>query len=589
MQLFGKPRTNLLKTVLVELFVLLIITTPAFVSLLNGSYFSMHDDQHIVRLFLLDTALKQGDWYPRWVDGLGFGFGYPLFNFYPPFIYYLGELFHLIGFSLIWSMKFVVISGFYLSAVAMYYFAKRVLGRMPAFVSAALYVFFLYHGITAYVRGALAEFFSFAILPFLFLSIWNLYKEPVLKQAALYGVALAVLILVHPLIAFPALFFIAAFTLFGLMFSRKRKDYLISAAFGFLSALGLSAFFWLPSIVEKQYTLVDAVLTRELADYAIHFVCLKQLWFSAWGYGGSIAGCEDGISFQLGKVHIGMAVTSVLLFVFFVFTKKDRAGEKKYLLFLSLAAFSLFMVLPVSRPLWDTIRFLAYLQFPWRFLTFAGFFVSVLGGFAIFFFEKLSFPSFFLPKRFLVLGVVLVVIVLTIIRYAPLFRPQSYPRATDQERTSAEEVKWRISRSSFEYIPDEVATRKSELGTTIPVIDKDEAFHAPAEIWIPEATVEVKKETFREKIFRISAPKTASVRVNTFHFPGWTAYIDGKKTAIESDNPYRLISVQVPSGSHELTLIFEDTPVRRYANAISIGFFLLLLAGGGLKLIQVKR
>src|SRR3989344_4879510 len=99
-----------------QLCLLLIITIPSFLRILNNNYFSMHDDQHITRLFLLDQGLKQGYLYPRWVGGLGFGFGYPLFNFYPPLIYYIGELFHILGFSLIWSIKLDFISGFYLGA-----------------------------------------------------------------------------------------------------------------------------------------------------------------------------------------------------------------------------------------------------------------------------------------------------------------------------------------------------------------------------------------------------------------------------------------------------------------------------------------
>ncbi len=63
-----------------DLILLFIITIPAILSMMNSSYFTMHDDQHIARLFLLDTGIKQGTFYPRWVDlVLGFGLGYPSF------------------------------------------------------------------------------------------------------------------------------------------------------------------------------------------------------------------------------------------------------------------------------------------------------------------------------------------------------------------------------------------------------------------------------------------------------------------------------------------------------------------------------
>src|SRR3989338_1341164 len=111
------------KPLLVDLLLVIIITVPSIISLLGGRYFSMHDDQHIARLYLLDQGLWQGSLYPRWVDGLGFGFGYPLYNFYPPLVYYVAEIFHLIGFSLIWSIKLMIITGFLLGAIGMYFLA----------------------------------------------------------------------------------------------------------------------------------------------------------------------------------------------------------------------------------------------------------------------------------------------------------------------------------------------------------------------------------------------------------------------------------------------------------------------------------
>ena len=105
---------------------LLIISIPAFLSLLNPWYFSMHDFQHIARLFLLDQGLLHGYFFPRWVDMLGFNFGYPLFNFYPPLIYYISELFRLLGASYIWSIKAMIILGYGVGAVGMYILGTRI-------------------------------------------------------------------------------------------------------------------------------------------------------------------------------------------------------------------------------------------------------------------------------------------------------------------------------------------------------------------------------------------------------------------------------------------------------------------------------
>ena len=49
----------------------------------------MHDDEQIARLYDLNQALSEGQFPPRISPNLGFGYGYPFFNFYPSFAYLL--------------------------------------------------------------------------------------------------------------------------------------------------------------------------------------------------------------------------------------------------------------------------------------------------------------------------------------------------------------------------------------------------------------------------------------------------------------------------------------------------------------------
>ncbi|MBI2051663.1 glycosyltransferase family 39 protein [Candidatus Roizmanbacteria bacterium] len=285
---------------------ILIITIPAFLSLLNNNYFTMHDDQHIVRLFLLDKGIGQGYLYPRWVDGLGFNFGYPLYNFYPPLPYYAGWIFHLLGFSLIWSIKLTFILGFILAAFGIYLFVKKFLGKLPAVLASVLYTYFFYHAVLVYVRGALAEFFAMAVIPYVFLTIVNIAEKPNIRNSIFFGISFAALILTHPLVAVPSVFFIGFFFLFYLWrLSKERIRFVKYFSVGILTGLLLSLFFWLPSISERKFTMVDPILTRELASYKLHYIYPTQFLYSPWGYGGSIPGPFDGMTFQLGKVHIG--------------------------------------------------------------------------------------------------------------------------------------------------------------------------------------------------------------------------------------------------------------------------------------------
>src|SRR3989304_564408 len=137
--------------ILLILFFSILVSLP----LLKPGLFIIHDDQQIARLLLFDQALKAGQFPPRWVDELGFGFGYPLFVFYPPLVYMVGELFHLIGFSFIDSIKLVFFTSIFASGLAMYILVKLVWVRYPGNVRVADRAPPLNQALDVYIRGAL--------------------------------------------------------------------------------------------------------------------------------------------------------------------------------------------------------------------------------------------------------------------------------------------------------------------------------------------------------------------------------------------------------------------------------------------------
>jgi hypothetical protein len=546
----------------------------------------MHDDQHIARLYLLDQGIRQGHLYPRWVDLLGFGYGYPLFNFYPPLVYYLAELFHLIGFSYIWSIKLVFISGFILGAFGIYSLAKRYVGEINAYLATVVYNFFTYHAVLIYVRGALAEFFSYSLLPFVFLSIDNLARKTNLKNVLFFTTTWALLLLAHPLIAAPSLIFIGLYFIYFIVTHIKDKlKFFLHFAGSFILGLFLSAFYWLPSMVERRHTLVDEILTRELASFKIHFVYPSQFWYSQWGYGGSLAGPFDGISFQLGKINIFLILTTMALAVFYFFKKKFKTDNlfKDACFFTALSLLSLFMTTSYSLPIWENLKSLWYLQFPWRFLTIAGLFIAIVAGYSFLFLEKI----FKIEKKRLTLILILAA-ALNIYTYGKYFHPQTLIKATDEELTSNDEITWRVSRTSHEFIPKGAQTKKTELNTTVLDINQESLPKYPYEILAGDAKVKIVKNNFSDKQFLVDTDQNIGFALNTFNFPGWNAYLNNRKMTIVDDNKYKLITVNIPPGENKLRFRFENTNIRRLANVISVvGLALFLFYFGKSK--KIKR
>lgn len=561
------------------LFIVFIITIPAFVSILNNNYFTMHDDQHIARLYLLVTGIQQGSLFPRWVDMLGFGHGYPLFNFYPPLIYYVSSVFYFLGFSLIWSIKLMIISGFLLSATGSYLFIRKMMGRLPAILGSTVYTYFLYHSIMVYVRGALAEFFTLAILPFVFLGLYKLSQKINWQNSIFLAASFSLLILTHPLIAFPSIIFIGLFFIFlFIMNNDKLKLLLFSIAGGVLS-LGLSAFFWLPSMVERKFTFVDSILTKELANYQDHYVFLSQLWYSPWGYGGSTKGLSDGMTFQLGKVPILLISLSIIFGTFYLLKRKKIDEILKTYLFILFSLFvSLFMMTEYSSFIWNGISFLWYIQFPWRFLTFVDLFIAIISAYFTYFLKEIL-ETFIKKYSYLIVGLAVAgAVIVTVIKYYPYFKPQNFITTNDSKRTSFKEIAWRISSTSYEFVPNSVKTMKTSLGTTTLAIRENELMKEPAVIKTGKAKFVVIKNTFEVKEFSIVAETPSLFQLNTYNFPGWQAVLDGKEIKIEDNNDLKLINVLVPKGEHEMSFKFKNTFVRTLGNYISVVSLALMLS-----------
>lgn len=531
---------------------------PLFVS----GFFPIHDDEQIARVFELDSALRDGQFPVRWVQHLGFGYGYPLFNFYPPLTYYVAEGFHLLGFTFINSTKLVFVLGYIVGAVFMYLWTKKYFGRLGAAFATLLYTYAPYHAVTIYVRGSLPDFFAYALLPAVFWAVDNLFKKQNVRNVLILGFLIALVPLTHILKVISIAPFLVIYFCFLLLLSKDRLKFSIFLSFTLLIALGLSAFFWLPATLEKNYTLVDKVNLGELYSYKLHFVYLRQFLNSPWGYGGSIFGLEDGLSFEIGKVHIFVSIVA-FLFLIYSYVKKRISQFKITALIFGMFLVSVYLASFYSEWIWNRVGILSYLQFPWRFLTYSALFSSFLGGFLIFLIGK-RFGKNLAISSFVILGSIAIILAISD------FEPQKHLDVDDSYYTNLKDIQWRVSKASFEFVPKGVATKLSDIKTTQVDLDQNDIPKSPYKILNGKAEVQVVSNKSHSKIFRVKSSGKSTVQVNTFSFPGWKTEVDGKEVKYQDNNKLKLIVVDVPDGNHLLTANFGNTIPRAIGNAISL-------------------
>lgn len=561
-----------MKVVLICLIIVFAFSLLVLTPLFKEGLYSMHDDQQVARLFLYDQALKTGQLPPRWVDKLGFGFGYPLFIFYPPLVYIIGEMFHLIGFGYIDSIKIVFFLSISLSGISMYALSRYLFGNFAGVIGSIFYILVPYRALDAYVRGALAESFSFVWLPLIILYFLKMHKQPNTRYSLICGVFLSLLMITHNLIFLPFLLISCLLLVYLLVSSKKRAQFALSVLMAFLTSAMLTAFFWMPAILEKKFTIVDELLLVNLASYKIHFVYPVQLWNWTWGFGGSSQGIMDGISYKIGKLHIVVSVLAFIVSLLFQVSVKDSRIEqnnKLIPLFFALLIFSAFMTTSYSSFLWDLIKPIGYLQFPWRFLAFTALFSSILAA-ALIYSLRLSFLKLFFGST---------LILLLVFYNVKLFKPQ-YMRLdlTDEKVTSDENLTWNVSQSSFEYIPKGVEIIVGDKGTNLVNISKGDIPKNKIVIDEGRAKIQMIAEKPDYLEFNALVEEQAFFTANIYDFPVWKLTVNGIENNYNSNNKFRLIKFDLPRGEYNVKLEFQNTQIRLSANLISAISFLLLIS-----------
>jgi hypothetical protein len=431
------------------IFLVLLLSFWAIKPFFAQGFFQIHDDTQIARVFEMGKMLKTGVFPVRIVPDLGYGFGYPIFNFYAPLAYYVGGLFMLLGFDALIATKIMMGMGIILAGIFMYLLTKEFYGKLGGVISGLFYVYAPYHAIDIYVRGDVAEFWAYAFIPLMFLGFYKVFQDSkpqfrIQKFGIIGSLSFAGIILSHNLTALMVAPFLLAVCLLFIIYSTKCMRLYNASYFGLYILLGLtiSVFYWIPALTEMKNTNVLSQIGGG-ANFRDHFVCINQLWNSPWGFGGSSPGCVDGLSFKIGKLHILMSGLAIILLFFVKKIKIIKNGKIILFSFLGLLI-SIFLTLGISKPIWETISVMAFFQYPWRFLILASFFSSLLAGSLVILLKQ------FTIKHYLT---ALLLIFLLLFFNIKLFVPQAILLKNAKDYTNETFLKWNTSKISDEYLP----------------------------------------------------------------------------------------------------------------------------------------
>lgn len=552
---------NQIKNKYAVLIALLIISLIGVVSFFHSGFFPSHDGEWmVIRFSDFHRSLVDGQWPVRWAGRLNFGFGYPVFNFLYPGTFYITEIFHLLKLNFVNSVKATFVVSYLLSGLFMYLFAREWWGKWGGLAAAVLYLYTPYRFVDMYVRGSLGESVAFMFPPLIFLAVTKIFKNSfvtprndTLSWVAIGALAVAGLITTHNVIAYLFLPIIIPFILFLHFTSSSKKNVNLFTAYCIMfTVLGMaaSAFFWLPAIWDKQYTIFDKVV---VADFSANFASLKELFLPSWGYGPSRPGDPSSMSFQIGVINLAAVIISMLLLL----TK--RISNKIALFFIVVTLLAIFFMTNYSQVFWQYIPGLSLIQFPWRILSITTFCSAFLAGFIV---KEIS------HKKGLQITTTILLIILAIVLNFSYAKPKEF-----------------VDRAEGYYSTnDDTTTVQNEY---LPVWTNNLApKRAPRKVEIIKGQGTINNLVVKSNMTGAIYQGTKSLlKVNTVYFPGWEVLVNGLKQDIIVDKQ-GLMNVEVNSRTNNLLFLFKETPLRKMADLISI---VSMITVGGLLVVGITR
>jgi len=538
----------------------------------------MHDDLQMMRQLVMEQCFLDGQIPCRWTQYMGFGYGFPLFNYYPPLPYLVGEIFRLVGFSFVNTAKFIFALAITSSGVTMYLLGSvifpfiKVRGKkvnLGAILAAAFYVWAPYHAVDIYVRGAMNEAWALVWFPLVFWAgykLVNSHKTKITRYTILLGLSYFALFVSHNLMV---MLFTPVFGLVVLIWLWQKNKWtrFLNFVKSGLLALGLSAFFVLPVLVEKKLVQID-FLTQDYFEYFAHFATSYQLLFSRyWGYGGSVwEEVDDGMSFSVGHLHWILSLVVGIWIFKKVWSNRKRIAKfvNKNTLLVTIGYlfvvgwFSVFLSHSRSTPIWKLIKPLEFVQFPWRFLAISTFCFSLVVGVVPTVMAKSK--GFLSKNNALTVGFFITTLIAINWNY---FLPSGgkMGELTDEEKFSG--AAWQLQQGAgvLDYLPVGV------------VKAPDFARDVFVEVVEGEGDISNEMEGSNWARFEIatSTQKTV-VRLGIFDYPDWRVFVDGNQaeTFIDEKETLGRIYFEIDQGNHKIEARLFNTPIRKIANAISL-------------------
>ena len=256
--------------------------------------------------------------------------------------------------------------------------------------------------------------------------------------------------------------------------------------------------------------------------------------------------------FRLGLVQTVLAIAGFILI---------RRRPVEWWFWAAVLLVSLFGISQAALPIWLRSDTLLIAQYPWRLLSIAGVPLALF----------VAGVPLRLRRGWQQAAAVAFALGLIVAANRPLLQQVAPHLPGDQDEDIA---------VIPQFEAETAALGTSLTGEFIPRWVESLPFDPVAPLTAPPVEIHLEHADPFTQRMHVKTSEPTALQFSSFYFPGWQAALDGVSVPVHPTPDRGLLSVDLPAGAHTLVLQWQETPLERTANALTlatlIGLALLL-------------
>jgi hypothetical protein len=559
---------------------LLVMVLPANQPFLTGEMPATDDGAiHVYRTIALDHAINTtGQVYPRYAPGLVYGYGSPLFNYFPPVPYYVPLGLHVLGLDYLPAWLLAMVAYSYLASWGAYLLGKQWAGMGAGIITSIAYVYAPYMLFDSIARGTIIEYAGLAGLPWVLWALTLLAKNPSRWAWWRAVMIFALFIPLHNVVTLHGAILIALYSILLIGLSERRVQTLMRLALVGIAGVALTTFFWLPALTETDAVKIN-VITENLSSIDV------TRYLRPLGESLALPHTAD-ITHQQAPIPITVSWASLLLMGIGTIFAWRRKTTTRWILFfvVAISSLMLFMNTPTSAWLWNNVPLLDYTQFAWRTLGIASLTIALGAGIGAYEIAQTITQRTSTEITKIVLYSVFAVLLVTYSLSWTYTRHIDLPAHSMQDVHDYERRTGELSLSSYsEYLPI--------TNSAPPDADALQPRYAESDNIARSLHPAIQDASWRgvSAELQVSLEEPTHIDFDWLYVQGWQASYDG--TSLDGNTiagnleampspDVGLVRFELPSGNYMLNIQLQPTSRQTSANNISIIAIIVVVAVG---------